>query len=50
MVVIAALFVAILWMIINFYKVHRLAAYLQIPYAMWVAFASVLNISIVVLN
>jgi translocator protein len=41
---------SILLMIIGFSKVHKVAAYLQIPYIAWVSFASVLNASIWYLN
>ena len=37
-------------MIIKFYKLKPLAAYLQIPYLLWLVIASILNISIVRLN
>lgn len=40
----------ILWMILSFYKINHWAAYLQIPYILWVSFASILNISIWWLN
>ncbi len=50
MVLILFLFVAILWMIVAFHGISPAAAYLQIPYALWVAFASVLNLSLVILN
>lgn len=36
--------------IIAFYKISKFAAYLLIPYLVWVSFATVLNIAIVVLN
>lgn len=44
------LWLAILWTIVAFYKVSRTAAYLLIPYIVWVSFASFLNGSIVWLN
>ncbi len=44
------LFITILKMIFEFYKISPLAAYLQIPYALWVAFAGYLNLGIVILN
>lgn len=54
------LFFAFLWllllvtlvivMIIKFYKLKPLAAYLQIPYLLWLVVAGILNISIVILN
>lgn len=40
----------IIIMIIKFYKISPLAAYLQIPYALWVAFAGYLNLAIFLLN
>jgi tryptophan-rich sensory protein len=36
--------------IVYFYKINKTAAYLLIPYALWVLFASLLTISIFVLN
>jgi len=41
---------SILVMIIVFYRLHRIAGLLQIPYLLWVSFASVLNGSIYFLN
>jgi translocator protein len=41
---------SILAMIIGFGKVHKVAAYLQLPYIAWVSFASILNASIWYLN
>lgn len=45
----------ILWMFIvaliwKFYEVNKLAAYLLVPYILWVSFAGVLNASIWLLN
>jgi tryptophan-rich sensory protein len=40
------LWFAIIWMLLQFYKVNKLAAYLNIPYLLWVSFASVLNFAI----
>lgn len=37
---------AILYTIANFYRIHRLAAYLLIPYILWVSFAGVLNFTV----
>lgn len=45
-----ALFCLILYTIFYYYKVNRTAAYLQIPYAIWVAFAGYLNAGIWLLN
>ncbi len=47
---IIALLALIVFMIIKFYKIKPLAAYLQIPYLLWVTFASYLTIAIAVLN
>ncbi len=41
---------AILFTIISFYKIEKLAAYLLIPYLCWVSFASVLNGTVWYLN
>jgi translocator protein len=44
------LWISIISMIILFYKVDKKAAFLQVPYLLWVSFASVLNYFIVLLN
>jgi tryptophan-rich sensory protein len=44
------LFYFIIKTIIGYYRIDKRAAYLQIPYALWVAFAGYLNISIYFLN
>ncbi len=44
------IWVSILTMIFTFYKLNKTAALLQIPYLMWVSFASVLNGAIWWLN
>ena len=44
------LWLSILTMIIMFYKNNKWAAFINIPYLLWVSFASVLNISIYLLN
>ena len=44
------LFVIIFIMIAAFWKIDRIAAYLQIPYAVWVLFAGYLNAGIYFLN
>ncbi len=43
---IIVLWFAILWMIFAFYRISRPAAYLLLPYILWVSFASYLNYSI----
>jgi tryptophan-rich sensory protein len=47
---IIALWVLILLTIIWFLRVSKLAGILMIPYILWVSFASVLNLTIVILN
>lgn len=37
-------------MIINFYKKNKIAGLIQIPYLLWVAFATYLNLGIYLLN
>ncbi len=44
------LWITILLTIINFYKHSKKAAYLLIPYILWVTFASALNLGIFLLN
>lgn len=41
---------AIIFTVLSFKKISKTAAKLLIPYALWVAFATALNLSIVVLN
>ncbi|HEX5624847.1 MAG TPA: TspO/MBR family protein [Saprospiraceae bacterium] len=47
---IGVLWFFISWMILTFWGVYPPAAYLQIPYFLWVGFASLLNASIWYLN
>lgn len=44
------LIVAVIYMIKEFYIANKTAAYLQIPYLLWLIFAAVLNLSIIFLN
>jgi len=44
------LLITIILMIIGFYRVSKVASYLQIPYFLWVSFAAVLNFSFIILN
>ena len=44
------LIVLVLLMIIEFYKRNKVAGLLQIPYLLWIIFASFLNLSIYLLN
>jgi translocator protein len=47
---IIALWFAILYTIVNFYRISKSASFLLIPYLLWVSFASVLNFFIWILN
>jgi translocator protein len=47
---ILVLWICILWMIRVFKNIKPIAGYLQLPYLAWVTFASVLDISIYLLN
>ena len=47
---IIALWFAIVWTMVVFYKISKPAAYLLVPYILWVSFASYLNYSIWMLN
>lgn len=40
----------VIWMIIEFNKVSKTAAYLQIPYLIWILFAAFLNFMTFILN
>jgi len=44
------LWFAIIFTIINFYRVSKVAALLLLPYILWVSFAAILNYSIWMLN
>lgn len=44
------LLIIVLIMIIKFYRVNKISAYLQIPYLIWVLFASYLNLGFYILN
>jgi tryptophan-rich sensory protein len=45
-----ALWFAILYTIVNFYRVSKSAAYLLLPYLLWVTFAGLLNYLLWTLN
>ena len=47
---IVALWISIVLTIKSFYKINKLAGNLLLPYLTWVTFASILNLSIVLLN
>ena len=40
----------VVYMIICFYKVNKKAAYLQIPYLLWILFATYLNLAFYIIN
>lgn len=44
------LFFVLVSMITQFYKINKVAAYLQIPYFFWIMFAGYLNFAIFLLN
>ena len=47
---IICIWLSILIMIITFYRINKTASYIQIPYLLWVSFASILNGCIWALN
>jgi len=47
---IVVMWVLILLTILSFRKISKAAAYLLIPYILWVTFASTLNLAVVILN
>ena len=49
-ILIIILIITVILMIYEFYKLNKTAFYLQIPYLLWLIFASVLNLSIYILN
>ena len=40
----------VLWMILIFHQTNPIAAYLQIPYLLWLTFAAYLNTGVALLN
>ena len=44
------LLAVVIFMVISFLKISSLAAFLQIPYILWLSFAAYLNLSIYLLN
>lgn len=44
------LWALIVWMFLSFFEVDRLAAWLQVPYLLWVFFAGYLNFGVWMLN
>ena len=50
LIIIILLLIAIILMITKFYKINKTSAYLQIPYLIWVLFATYLNFGFYILN
>jgi tryptophan-rich sensory protein len=50
LIVIIILWVLIATLMLKFYAIDRRAAYLLVPYILWVSFATVLNYSLLLLN
>lgn len=50
LVVVIILDFLVLWNIIEFYRVSKVAAYILIPYFIWILFATYLNIGFLILN
>lgn len=48
--VILLLLILVICMIVVFFRICRVSAYLNLPYLLWLAFAAYLNIGILVLN
>ena len=49
-IVIIVLWISILMTIIKFFKISKPAGWLLIPYILWVSFATILNLAILILN
>ncbi len=49
-VIIVAMWILILGTILRFHKISKAAAFLLVPYLLWVGFAMVLNVSLYILN
>ena len=49
-IILVALWLSIIITIIKYYKINKAAAWLQLPYLLWVTFAGYLNFAIVLLN
>ncbi len=50
LIVLLLLLALVIWMILRFRRVEKPAAYLQIPYVLWLAFAAWLNAGVWLLN
>ena len=50
MCIVVLLWVLVAWMIWAFYPVDELAAWLQVPYLIWLTFAAYLSAAVWILN
>lgn len=44
------LIVLVIWMIIKFYRIRKVSGFINVPYLLWLLFASFLTLSIIILN
>lgn len=49
-VVLVLMWIAVIWMMVLFFRIDRRAAYLNILYLLWITFAGYLNLAIAILN
>ena len=49
-VLVLIILLLVIVMIIKFYKINKTAAYLQIPYVVWLIFAAILSYNVFLLN
>ena len=49
-IILVTLWLSIILTIIKYYKINKVAAWLQLPYLLWVTFAGYLNFAIILLN
>ena len=49
-IILVTLWLSIIITIIKYYKINKLAAWLQVPYLLWVTFAGYLNFGVFLLN
>ena len=50
LLILILLWFSVLWMILSFAEVNKLAAFLQLPYLLWLTFAAYLNYGVWYLN
>ena len=50
MVDILLVFMTLIWAMVKIYPVNKVITYLQVPYLVWVSFATVLQVTITYLN